>query len=157
MEYQHVIRDFAERTRQNLDYIERSVEGGEEVYDITQLVNSMLGLLVFPQQRYFNNIPKTPLKDLREDGWPDVQVIGDFQAPKDLRLFMRYLRNAIAHFNIEFIADEKRQLHGIRVWNIDTRNPKHPKNWEAELSFAEIRIIVEKFITLIVEEVGKDA
>ena len=42
MDYrQQVIKDFAERTRQNLDFIEKSASDGAEVYEITQLVNSL--------------------------------------------------------------------------------------------------------------------
>ena len=38
----------------------------DKVFEITQLINSMLGLLIFPQQSFFEEIPKQiPLKNLR--------------------------------------------------------------------------------------------
>ena len=52
MIYQDVIRDFAERTRANLRAIERLGTEGVEAYETTQLLNSMLGLLVFPREEF---------------------------------------------------------------------------------------------------------
>lgn len=147
MNYSNVIREFAERTRLNLDYIEQALDQGVEVYETTQLVNSLLGLLVFPQQRFIDDIPETPLAELREAGWPDIQVSGDLSRHKNLNELMRYLRNAIAHFNIQFIADSSNNLHSMKIWN----SFKGRKTWETVLTFDEIRIIVYKFTNLIME------
>jgi hypothetical protein len=68
MMYAEVVRDFARRTKANLAAIERLCANGEEVYEVTQLVNSMLGLLVLPQQEFVDRIPETPLEQLRRDG-----------------------------------------------------------------------------------------
>jgi len=154
MDYQHVIWDFAQRTRQNLDYIEKAQNDGHDVFEITQLVISVLGLLLFPKERYFNSIPRKSLDMLKEDGWPDIKVVGDFESHKNLRELIRYLRNAIAHFNIEFISDPTYQLHGLRVWNCYKKGS--PKTWEAEISFDELRTIVDKFTDLILQEVKKE-
>ncbi len=48
MMYKEVIQDFARRTRKNLEAIDRLHAEGRQVYEVTQLVNSTLGLLVFP-------------------------------------------------------------------------------------------------------------
>ena len=156
MDYQSVIRDFANRTRKNLDFIDQSKENSSEVFEVTQLVNSLLGLLVFPQQRYFDSIPPKSLDELIEEGWPEVRVEGDFKKHKDLKELMRYLRNAVSHFNLEFIADQNHQLQGMKVWNIDPRQSGKPKTWEAHLSIEDLRIIVDKFIALILNEIEKD-
>ena len=42
MMYENVVRDFAARTRKNLRVIEHLEADGQEVYEVTQLVNSML-------------------------------------------------------------------------------------------------------------------
>lgn len=49
MMYEDIVRDFAERTRKNLKAIERLLADNQDVYETTQLVDSMLGLLVFPR------------------------------------------------------------------------------------------------------------
>jgi len=102
MMYEDVIRDFAERTRLNLRAIERLETDGHDVYEVTQLVNSTLGLLVFPQQEFVDRIPETPLTELVRDGWPVPTVRRGADRVNNLNQLIRYLRNAIAHFNIQF-------------------------------------------------------
>jgi len=102
MMYEDVIRDFAERTRLNLRAIERLETDGHDVYEVTRLVNSTLGLLVFPQQEFVDRIPETPLTELVRDGWPVPTVRRGADRVNNLNQLIRYLRNAIAHFNIQF-------------------------------------------------------
>jgi hypothetical protein len=123
MEYQDVVKDFARRTRTNLEFIraERANNPKLEIYEVTQLINSLLGLLVFPQQKYINEIPKTPLNELAGQGWPIPKVLGNYSQVGDLNQLVRCLRNSIAHFNIVFLSDSTLQIKGLKVWNIDTR------------------------------------
>ena len=149
MRYEEVIRDFAERTSKNLSMIEQLQTEGREAYEVTQLVNSMLGLLVFPQQNYINQIPETPLDDLKRDGWPVPNCQRGPDEVRNLNQLIRYLRNAIAHFNIEFIDDGQNQLRLLKVWN---ENRDGVKTWEAELSVSDLRGIAERFIGLILSK-----
>jgi hypothetical protein len=153
MEYQQLVRDFAERTRINLAHIENSLSEGDDVYEVTQLVNSLLGLLVFPEQHYFHQIPETPLHELEKQGWPKIKVVGEFPPAKDLREQVRYLRNAIAHFNMKFLTNNNSEIVGICVWNQKTQGKIYITNWKAEIPLIDLRIIVSKFIDLILEEV----
>ena len=142
MNYESVIRDFAERTRKNLRTIEDLQAKGGEAYEVTQLVNSMLGLLVFPRERFLDQIPQTSLSDLEADGWPVPKVVGDFPQARDLRELIRYLRNAIAHFNIEFIGEK---IQSVRVWNTKDKRT----TWKAEIGLKELRAIAERFTDLL--------
>lgn len=149
MMYKDVIRDFAERTRLNLRAIERLKTDGHDVYEVTQLVNSTLGLLVFPQQEFVDRIPETPLTELVRDGWPVPRVRHGADRVKNLNQLIRYLRNAIAHFNIQFVGDGRNEVSVLRVWN---ENPNGVKTWEAELSVTDLRGITERFIRLLLDE-----
>jgi hypothetical protein len=146
MMYEEVIRDFAARTRKNLRVIEDLHKQGLEVYEATQLINSTLGLLVFPQQEYVDRIPETPLDELRQNGWPVPRCRMGSDRVQNLNQLIRYLRNAVAHFNIAFIDDGQGQVHLLRVWN---ENPAGVKTWEAELSVSDLRGIAERFIDLL--------
>jgi hypothetical protein len=150
MMYEEVIRDFAWRTRKNLETIDRLHAEGQETYEVTQLVNSTLGLIVFPEQEWFNHIPTTPLEQLRREDWPIPRVVGSFPQVTDFQQLMRYLRNAIAHFNIRFIGDGRKEIHLLSVWNTDPRTKR--KTWEAELSVADLRKIAERFIEFLLEQ-----
>jgi hypothetical protein len=148
MMYEEVIRDFAFRTRMNLETIDRLHAEGKEAYEVTQLVNSTLGLIVFPQQEWFARIPTTPLEELSRDDWPIPKVVGSFPQVTDFQQLMRYLRNAIAHFNIKFIDDGQNEIRLLRVWNTKDKR----KTWEAELSVADLRKIAERFIDFLLNE-----
>jgi len=153
MDYQKdFIVDFAKRTRANLEFIEHAT--GSNVFEVTQLFNSMLGLLVFPQQSYMDRIPETPLQDLVNAGWPAINVIKGSPSYDNLRQLIRMLRNGVSHCNVRFIADNNNQVTGLRVWNHVGGNKINPKNWEVDLGIHELRAIAIKFIELMESEVN---
>ena len=78
--------------------------GEPEVYEVTQLINSCLGLLIFPQQEYFDHIPHTPVVELEQEGWPVPKVQPRFEQVSDLNELIRYLRNAISRFNVSSVT-----------------------------------------------------
>lgn len=157
--YKDVIRDFAERTRENLlrvrEITEQQVDLPDDertAFEVTQLINSMLGLLVFPQQQYFDTIPETPIDDLLADGWPAIEVESVdpewAKPPEHLHDLMRYLRNGIAHFNVEF-TERRGILTGMRIWN---KNKKGRTTWKAQISLEELELITDKFTKMLLEE-----
>lgn len=157
MDYQNLVRDFAHRTRVNLETLRQlqKTQPDLEIYEVTQLINSMLGLLIFPQQKYIENIPKTPLAELKDQGWPIPKVVDNYPQVRDLYELVRYLRNAIAHCNLKFLSDDGKQLRGLRLWNNKTKTVGGKKidetTWKAELTMDDIEKITDKFIQLLLE------
>jgi hypothetical protein len=164
MLYKDLVRDFAHRTKKNLEAIETLKRRDVEVFDVTQLVNSMLGLLVFPKEKYVDKIPDIPLQELREAGWPIPEVTGKFPQATDLNQLVHYLRNAVAHFNIEFPGDGDADIEVLRVWNIDIvrDDRKRPlrgqdgkilrqKTWEAKLTVKQLRTFATRFIDILLD------
>jgi hypothetical protein len=149
MNYENLVRDFAIRTRKNLNVIRDIKKGNNyEVYEVTQLINSMLGLIIFPQQRYVDRIPKIQLEELIKQGWPTPKIIGNHPQVKDLNELIRYLRNAISHCNLEFISKDEKEISGVRLWNMN----RNIETWRTELSINDIEVIIEKFIDLLNQE-----
>jgi len=154
MEYEDVIRDFALRTKTNLEFIEswsNEDSSKSDVYETTQLINSLLGLIVFPREEYMSRIRRIPLQELVNDGWTVPRVIGQYPQAKDLRDLIYKLRHAVSHFNLEFISNIEGQISGIKVWNCDM-NKKQEIIWVAELEIEELRDIAYRFIDLIIKE-----
>ena len=151
MMYESLIHDFAKRTLANLDALARMRTQNPEVefFEVTNLINSMLGLLIFPQQAFVTEIPPTPLAELESQGWPIPRVTGNFAQVQNLNQLVRYLRNAIAHCNVKFKSGERDEIIGLIVWNNDTRKPGFPKTWQAELTLDEVEKITRKFVALI--------
>ncbi|HLA37590.1 MAG: hypothetical protein A3J72_06260 [Nitrospirae bacterium RIFCSPHIGHO2_02_FULL_40_19] len=150
MEYnEELVKDFVSRTKENLKLIRQAEKDGKKAYEVTQLINSLLGLLVLPQQALYDKIPKTPLSELAKSGWPIPRVRGNYPQAKDLRELTRYLRNGVAHFNLKFTASKNHHIDGLIIW--DRKNKKSPKKWEAELKIKELEAITDKFTELLIQ------
>lgn len=149
MEYKEVVKEFVSRTKVNLELIRQAEKDGKEAYEITQFINSLLGLLVLPQQEFYNNkILETPLSELEKSGWPIPRVLGKYPQAKDLRELTRYLRNGVAHFNLEFTLSENHHIDGLIIW--DRKNKRSPITWRAELKIKELEAITNKFTELLI-------
>jgi len=117
--------EFILRTEKNLRTIENLHAQGENVYEVTQLINSLLGLLVFPREVFLNHIPRISRETMIRRGWPlPLEPVGQV---RDLRELVIKLRNGIAHCNIKFMTSGK-VIEGIEfkyypMRAVDKTNP----------------------------------
>ena len=155
MNYQELVKDFTKRTMSNLDAIDKLLEAQQNkeeeitVYETTQLINSCLGLIVIPKETWLDNIPETSLVKLKADGWPIPELSDPSEPWQDLTLrqLIKYLRNAIVHWNIEILPDSENQICGLRIWNDHEENES--KVHESTLSVQDLRKFVGKFSDMI--------
>jgi hypothetical protein len=152
MEYvdRNTIIGFGTRVRKNYEFIAKAREQEEDVHLITQLLVSLLGLLVFPYE-YLRRIDQLPhaadtLQDLRNDGWPEWTFILGHSV--NLEDHLRYLRNALSHRRIEFTSDS-RELENVDVHLWDQRKPYSDRYWEVSINAAMLRDFVFRFTSLI--------
>jgi hypothetical protein len=144
---------FARRTRTNLEYIERAFSTREDVHVITQLANSLLGLIVFPwEQKFADHIKAVPIDELVAKGWPQFEITkGECQT---LGQLVRYLRHAVAHGRITFSSDSRE----INEVSISVENYAHKQdplpNWSARLEARDLREFCRRFIDLIEDTIG---
>ncbi len=151
------VLDFARRTKKNLEFIERSHISGRlnsenDVYEVTQLINSLLGLLVFPQQKFYDAIPETPLAELMKAGWPAIVPVEGRLREDNLRQLLRYLRNGVSHFNLEFLTDRHNRIYGISIWNTPPNSDR--PDWKVNLSLQDLKKIIYKFIDTLEERIN---
>lgn len=151
MIYENLLLDFINRTKRNLEVIQKiSLDASKEnqVHEVTQLINSLFGLLIFPKEKMFDSIPEIPYTDLVEKGWPKIEIIQSQAYELTLKEFVRLMRNSLAHFNVEFLSDGK-TISGIKLWNI--RNSK--KTWEAKFEMEVLQRFIYKFCDFWEQEV----
>ncbi len=153
MMYGEVVLDFAKRTKKNLDFVREAAKKENpteaKVYEFTQLINSMLGLLVFPKEEYYKKIEDIKFDELVDQGWPKISSSGDFSDAKTLGELLCHMRNAITHFHIEFLH-EREELNGVKLW--DEEYSSRRKNWEAELSQDDLEKFTNKLVELLKSE-----
>ena len=160
MEYTDLAADFARRTLQNLDYVQKQARRGEEgVYEVTQLWNSLLGLIVLPHERVIRRLPTTPRTEMSPQGWPLVTTAGG--EPKSLRDLVRRLRNAVAHFNVEFNAGFNREITSVTMWNEKMDENRKPipdsRGWVGRIEVAELEDLARLIANTYVETFASTA
>jgi hypothetical protein len=149
MIYDDLVKDFASRTFQNLQYIQEGKEKGDEVFEVTALISSLLGLIVFPKEKLSLESFKIQLCDLAKSGWPDINSKEKIQKTRTFADFFVKMRHAVAHGNIRAKSHtSNNEITELTFWNIHRRSNK--KDWEINLSVAEIKQLVEKICPLII-------
>lgn len=115
------VSDFAERTLANLEKIEKE-KSDDAKYEVTQLVNSLLGLIVFPKER-----------EVTDDKC--VKNLVPYIIKTNNYSLIQHMRNAISHSHIFFesgnILDKngKKQIASIKFFdckNCEGRNQNLP-------------------------------
>ena len=144
-----IVRDFAQRTLHNLRFIEqqyklfRDGQSDTEVYEVTQLINSMLGLLVFPKETFWQYLKPLTFEQIPADVCPFRK---SDKAP-NLPELIRLIRNSFSHFNLEI------KYGAGYITRIKMHNEKKSGeiNWQDEVSVFDLRKFVEWFITGVID------
>jgi len=144
---------FAERTETNLVHLERAFAAGADVHLITQLVNSLVGFVVFPWERGVNErLERLPLDEALGAGWPAWRIQSG--ACSTLGDLVRYLRNGVSHGHIEFSSDE-RELAQVFITVSNYRNSRAvAPNFVAIIRADELRKFCRKFSDEVVQAIG---
>jgi hypothetical protein len=126
-----------ERAMKNLAAIERLADERGEVHVVTQLVVSLLALIVFPKERMtpaaYRRAFAVPLEELERDGWPKWTHLSD--RPTRLWELLEHLRHAISHGKVCF-SSEDRQYETVRL----TFTNKYGRaDWQGEIGARDLR------------------
>lgn len=143
---------FAERTRKNLKRIDDAYTAHEDVHPVTQLVNSLLGLVVIPRERHLvSQLGKTDLEALVALGWPKWTFeVGSCDTLEDL---MRRLRNSIAHGHFEF-SSEATELADVTISAEDYKSGGRVLCWRAQITATDLKDFCLRFIDLVEQVLG---
>jgi len=138
---------FAERTRKNLEHIEKAFQTGADVHVVTQLANSLLGLIVFPWEKHFvARVETLKLDELVTQGWPQWAVSRG--TCDTLGQLVRHLRNAVAHGHMTFSSDS-RSVGEVAIEVADYRPGAAEPHWCARIEAAALRKFCTRFIQLL--------
>lgn len=152
----------AQRSRKNLNFIYTHKKQGADVEEFTQLLNSMLGMLICLREEYFkgravawDEVNRYRLQPvcINEDG--PTQVSPRLQPGKTFSDLISHLRHAFAHNCFELVGNP---ITRVKVWNIPPGQADLPKNriWQAELSEQQLLQIANLFIDFLEKEHGHE-
>jgi hypothetical protein len=144
---------FAGRTRKNLDFIINARAANKDVHEVTQIINSLLGLVVIPWEQLKTTMaPETRDKELAvlvDQGWPKWKVTFSKKSCDTLAELARHLRNAVSHGRVEYDSDSRVPADvTVALEDRDFRSP-HSLNWKANIAADQLRIFCEQFTGLL--------
>jgi hypothetical protein len=146
---------FAKRTRRNLDFILAAHRQHEDVHVVTQVVLSLLGLVVFPFERIIKSSNyRWFLADLEAQGWPHWTYLDGSEPPTDLATLMTHLRHATAHSNVSFSSDS-RYLAEVTITFMN-RLPKRlgGGTWSACIRGDDLLVFCQRYLEFLEARVG---
>ena len=113
------LRDVMHRTMENLRFVERHA-GSQGPFEVTQLINSFLGALAHPGERYKDELSSISLAEAERLGWPLINnERPSDQIPTSLGDQLRLMRNALAHGNIAFHPGSDGEIRALQLWNMN--------------------------------------
>jgi HEPN pEK499 p136 len=132
-----------QRAWRNLNLIEREYEERDEGHVVTQLVQTLLALIVFPKARGFpEHFSLIQMDKLEERGWPrPMQKIGKTETIGGL---LKHMRNAVCHGLLKFYGDSKegsdsRKLSEITIEFSDRKGDKAPIDWKVTMEGQDLK------------------
>ena len=155
---------FAQRTRKNLKYISEAFDAQEDLHVVTQLVNSLLGIVVVPKEQYFQeSFLNVSLEELPQHKWPKWDITLDEPKGKDrktetLKDLIRHLRNAAAHGRFTYMGvneDQDAQNKSEIMIRVEDKYPKSDDfNWRCEIRGDELYRFCIRFTEYMEESIG---
>lgn len=136
--------EFAKRTRSILR------DCFSEEYEVTQLINSMVGLLIIPEQKEYKNI---------DDNYISNELLNKLQkcskpSSVDFRTIIHRMRNAVAHSRIEFIGEKQSKDGNMEIQRVRFKD-KNQRNssdvFEIELCIDDLKKLLYEFTDSIIK------
>ncbi|PKK90026.1 MAG: hypothetical protein CVV64_11945 [Candidatus Wallbacteria bacterium HGW-Wallbacteria-1] len=144
------VKDFFKRTLHNLrQYDAKHIEDPKNYqYEVTQLINSFLGLVIFSKER--NEVTSKELNEF---------IRGKFKSTynnnKNSDDYCRHLRNAIAHRRIDSKsmpgANGQMIIHSLQFRDRNTRQKPVPE-FSSNLTICEIKEFIRLLSKMILSE-----
>lgn len=131
----NLIINFFERTYENLEKYKNLNKQDKEKYpyEVTMTINSLLGLLVFIKEKQ-----KLELNEFQVDELIAKQKI---ETNQERYIFLKHLRNAVAHGNFKIKAQGK-EIESIIFY--DKRYRDKNKNFEIKLSLEDMEHLISE-------------
>ena len=143
---------FRDRVRKNLVFLSHARSHGADVHVVSELITSLLGLIVFPYEEIkrsrYTSLKKYALTGLYEKGWPKWTF--DIGSSNDLHDLVKHLRNAISHRRL-FFSSDSRDPEEVEVRFRDRLTDDKPDYWAATINAADLQKFVLLFADLLEE------
>ena len=159
------VADLVNRTRVNLVATDqwRARDPATEFFEVTKLLNSMLGIVVVPCELGLVQHLERLIGDIHDNGIPRWHVrfvlwAGEARTPLELPALVRGLRHAVAHQYVAFYPDnreeiasltfEKRHTRGAEGTTLTRENAR--LCWSIRFELPELHAFLDKLATEVI-------
>ncbi len=183
MEYRQQEYDFVDRTRKILaqydDYFRKKdvrfrykgasvkLKGGKmcssNKYDVTLLLNSMVGLIVLPKEFWYSQLPN---EEINKERWGidplcisfistrDNSNGGEISCRKSVRFVSQHLRNSLAHYKFEVFKNDTGEIN--QVGFRDYLNQRDQLTFDAIIAIDDLRMFADKLSSWFLQEMKRN-
>ena len=143
---------FAKRTLKNLENIERALSVGADVHVVTQLMLSLLGLVVFPwEKQSFERLAQWPLDTFVYRSAPGMKwnITCDTYPRRcnNYKELLYHVRNAVSHRHVVF-SSNSRDINEVSINFSDEDPSRRERQWSADISAVDLREFCVELYTL---------
>lgn len=145
--------DFIERTRKILKQYEDffNERSNKEKFEVTLLINAFVGLLILPQQEWFNKLPDESITG-RTWGIDSIHIgfikTGEIKSVKNV---VTHLRNSVAHYNFTVFNNQGNQISQINFRDYSDYGMTI-KTFDATIPVGILRKFLDKFSQTMTEK-----
>ena len=150
----NTVEGFIQRTRFNLKLIESSYADQGKGHVVTQLSNSLLGIVVYPwEHQGLDQLKSVRMSEIGLEGWPDqIMELGkaDTHTVGD---FVHHLRNAVAHGRIIYSSDDREPTQ-VSLTFEDRKPGNAAPHWRVCIDAGQLRKFCDWLMDKIEDSVG---
>ncbi|MDR0834651.1 MAG: hypothetical protein LBN93_10805 [Candidatus Symbiothrix sp.] len=146
--------DFVCRTRTIIEQYDRLQIDEKEKFEVTLFINCLVGLLIIPQQHWYDNLPT---EIISQEKWGiSPNDIKKNNKDNTVNEVARHLRNSVAHYNFKVISDDvSKKIDKIKFEDF-TDKTKTNKTFEETISVSNLRKFTTQLTDCMLTEMQKE-
>jgi hypothetical protein len=118
--------DFIQRTKSLIEQYDNLQLPKESKFEVTLLLNCMVGILILPRQQWFDQLPTELISNNKWD--LDNSHISLIQEPEiSVKNIVRHLRNSISHFRFKVFGNSDEETDKIKFEDFTCNGKKRSK------------------------------
>ena len=128
------------------------------LYPVTQLWNSLLGLVVLPRELDVNSLPETSMLQLRTEGWPQFPTTAGGAQDRARSGHPSPPRGGTLQRRVQYRP--RRAITSLTIWSQATKNGrpiKGSRGWEGRITVEDLNRLARRIADLYVKEFATTA
>jgi hypothetical protein len=150
--YLHQEFDFVERTKKIIEQYDSLTIPEKDKFEVTLLLNCLVGLLILPQQNWYDNLPSEIISQKEWGITPEHISFIKRGETKNIKDISRHLRNSVAHYRFKAFDNSSNKISRIKFEDFEQSGDK---TFEALIPLANLRQFTNRLSDNFMTEMNK--